>query len=186
MFREARSSSGCLPPRKEPAALSDFQIADVGKYSQKLARDLQKLFSFWGKKRKSLPAFAEDGSPDENKLKSRQGELVRLEPHGRWSEAFSLLKMPRHHTQPVSYLQQKAALSQFDDSAIRERRHQERAAVERAAAMAEAAREAGSIAGPVALGAAPGNDNVIYDPTHHAADYAGFVSRDVLERAHFA
>ena len=93
--------------------------------------------------------------------------------------------MPRHHTQPVSYLQQKAELSQFDDSAIRERRYQERAAFERAAAMAEAAREAGSIAGPVALGAAPGNDNVIYDPTHHAADYAGFVSRDVLERAHF-
>jgi hypothetical protein len=31
----------------------------------------------------------------------------------------------------------------------------------------------------------PGQDGYIYDPNHHAADYAGLVPRDALERAHF-
>ena len=93
--------------------------------------------------------------------------------------------MPRHHHQPPSYLQQRAELSQFDDGAVREKRAAEQAAFDQALALQQAAREAGAAAGGVAIGAVPGQDGVVYEPSHHAADYAGLVSRDYLERAHF-
>lgn len=81
------------------------------------------------------------------------------------------------------YLQHHAELSQFDDSAVRERQRREQLAVEQAAALRAAAQAEGSRPGGV--GAIPGNDGIVYDPSHHSADYAGFVSRDALERAHF-
>jgi len=78
------------------------------------------------------------------------------------------------------YLQQRAELSHFDDSAIQERRRQEKAAAEQAAAMRNSS--AGNSSSSAAV---PGNDGVVYDPTHHAADYAGLVNRDALERTHY-
>lgn len=81
------------------------------------------------------------------------------------------------------YLQHHAELSQFDDSAVRERQRREQLAVEQAAALRAAARSEGS--GVAGVGAIPGNDGILYNPAHHSADYAGFVSRDALERAHF-
>ena len=93
--------------------------------------------------------------------------------------------MPRHYHEPPSYLQQRAELSQFDDTAVREKRAAEQAAFEEAMALQRAAREAGPATGAVTIGAVPGQDGVVFEPAHHAADYAGFVSRDALERAHF-
>jgi hypothetical protein len=88
-------------------------------------------------------------------------------------------------TMERGYLQQRAELSHFDDSAIQERRRQEKAAAEQAAAMRNSSAGNGSSSSSSAGLAVPGNDGVVYDPTHHAADYAGLVNRDALERTHY-
>lgn len=82
------------------------------------------------------------------------------------------------------YFQHRNELSAFDDSVVRERREAEaNAARQHAQLRAQAHAAAGD---PRALGALPGNDGVVFEPAHHAADYAGLVHRDALERAHFA
>lgn len=83
-------------------------------------------------------------------------------------------------------MQQRAELSQFDDSAIRERREAEKAAFD-AAAMARGSQQqyggrAGGLPHPDAV---PGTDNVVYAPDHPQADWGGFVSRDAFARSHF-
>jgi len=85
------------------------------------------------------------------------------------------------------YLQHRAELSRLDDSVVRERRFLEQEAVQAAAAerTANAAALArGEARGP--SGYVPGQDGYVYDPSHHAADYAGLVSKDSLERTHFS
>jgi len=82
------------------------------------------------------------------------------------------------------YFQHRNELSAFDDSAVQERRQAEsNAARQHAQLRSQAANGTGG--DPRAVGALPGNDGVVYEPGHHAADYAGFVHRDALERAHF-
>ena len=75
----------------------------------------------------------------------------------------------------TGYHQFVSQISRFDDSAVVERRRNEAAAVASAAETSAPSK-----------GAQPGQDGVIYEPGHHAADYAGLVSRDALERAHFS
>lgn len=70
------------------------------------------------------------------------------------------------------YLQHRAQLSKLDDSAVRDRREFERAAFEQAAAQRDTP-------------GVTGTDGVVYAPDHPNADFAGFLSRDALERAHF-
>lgn len=74
------------------------------------------------------------------------------------------------------YLQHRAELSQFDDSVVRERQRLEQEAIKKATAIR---------ASDPLSDAIPGNDNILYNPNHHSADYGGFVSRDALEKAHF-
>lgn len=71
-------------------------------------------------------------------------------------------------------MQRKAELSLFDDSALQARRAAEQAAYE---AVRQPVRQ---------LSAVPGTDQVVYEPAHSKADWAGLVSRDALERAHFS
>jgi len=80
------------------------------------------------------------------------------------------------HTMEKGYLQHKAELSRFDDSVVRNRQAFEQAAFEKAAQL----RSSDPLGDAV-----PGNDNIVFNPNHHSADYAGFVSRDALEKAHY-
>lgn len=74
-----------------------------------------------------------------------------------------------------SYFQQKAELSRFDDSVVRERRAQE------AANFQSAAQNLVERQAPVV----PLRDNAVYEPTNPNADWGGYVSRDMLQRTHF-
>jgi hypothetical protein len=84
------------------------------------------------------------------------------------------------------YMQHRAELSRLDDSVVRDRRAFEEQA-SRAAAAERAANAAFLASGgaPGPSGAVPGQDGYLYDPRHHAADYAGLVHKDLLEKAHF-
>ena len=77
------------------------------------------------------------------------------------------------------FLQQHNELSKFDDTVVRERREFERQAAAEAAQLSAVRNH---FPGACSLS---GNDGVFFDPGHHAADYAGLVSRDKLERNHF-